>query len=205
LATSWKTISPTVWRFTLRTGVKFHDADGFSVGLSCPNNRYVCDENICLAVVSMLAKVGIKIEPQIEPTAKWSQRLNNLDVSMYMIGHAGLPTADAYSTLSEVTATRGGGMGGLNAGRAEALLSAVERMKCGTTCGVSYLDGGDDIMRVDDPVYGERHCQAVQQVGIRSFLAGGPCRPPLPRLSAGREGGTRRDAMVWFEGHWTRA
>ena len=91
--------------------------DGFSVGLSCPNDRYVYDENICLATVSMLAKVGIKIEPQIEPTAKWSQRLNNLDVSMYMIGHAGLPTADAYSTLSEVITTRGGGMGGLNAGR----------------------------------------------------------------------------------------
>jgi peptide/nickel transport system substrate-binding protein len=34
-----------------------------------------------------------------------------------MLGHAGLPTADAYATLSEVIATRGGGMGGLNAGR----------------------------------------------------------------------------------------
>jgi len=37
--------------------------NGFSVGLSCPNDRYVYDENICLAVVSMLAKVGVKIEP----------------------------------------------------------------------------------------------------------------------------------------------
>ena len=106
--------------------------NGFSVGLSCPNERYVYDENICLAVVSMLAKVGVKIEPQIEPTAKWSQRLNNLDVSMYMIGHAGLPTADAYSTLSEVIATRGGGMGGLNAGRYsnpkfDDLLKRIER------------------------------------------------------------------------------
>jgi peptide/nickel transport system substrate-binding protein len=106
--------------------------NGFSVGLSCPNDRYVYDENICLAVVSMLAKVGVKIEPQIEPTAKWSQRLNNLDVSMYMIGHAGLPTADAYSTLSEVIATRGGGMGGLNAGqysnpKFDDLLKRIER------------------------------------------------------------------------------
>ena len=106
--------------------------NGFSVGLSCPNERYVYDENVCLAVVSMLAKLGVKIEPQIEPTAKWSQRLNNLDVSMYMIGHAGLPTADAYSTLSEVIATRGGGMGGLNAGRYsnpkfDDLLKRIER------------------------------------------------------------------------------
>lgn len=105
---------------------------GFSVGLSCPNDRYVYDENICLAVVSMLARVGVKIDPQIEPTAKWSQRLNNLDVSMYMIGHAGLPTADAYSTLSEVIATRGEGMGGLNAGqysnpKFDELLRRIER------------------------------------------------------------------------------
>ena len=29
LATSWKTISPNVWRFTLRNGVKFHDGADF--------------------------------------------------------------------------------------------------------------------------------------------------------------------------------
>jgi len=91
--------------------------EGFTVGLSCPNDRYVYDEQICLAVVSMLARVGVKIEPQFEPTAKWSQRLNNMDVSMFMVGHAGLPAVDTYATLSEVIATRGPGRGGLNAGR----------------------------------------------------------------------------------------
>jgi cytosine/adenosine deaminase-related metal-dependent hydrolase len=45
---------------------------------------------------------------------------------------------------------------------AEARLSALERLKCGTTCGVSYLGGGDNYMRSDEPVYGERHCQAVE-------------------------------------------
>jgi 5-methylthioadenosine/S-adenosylhomocysteine deaminase len=83
--------------------------------------------------------------------------------------------------------------------RAEALLSAVERLKCGTTCGVSYLGGGDDIMRTDDPIYGEGHCQAVQAVGIRSFLGVGVCRPPFPRTFAHWEGGTRHDASVTFQ------
>jgi peptide/nickel transport system substrate-binding protein len=91
--------------------------DGFSVGLSCPNDRYVYDENICLAIISMLAKVGIEVQPQLETRAKWIQRVNALDVSMFMMGHAGLPTADAYSTLSEAIATREGNLGGLNAGR----------------------------------------------------------------------------------------
>jgi peptide/nickel transport system substrate-binding protein len=90
--------------------------EGFSVGLSCPNDRYVYDEQICLAAVSMLARIGIRIEPQFEPTAKWSQRLNGQDVSMFMLGHAGLPAVDTFATLSEVLATRGPGRGGLNAG-----------------------------------------------------------------------------------------
>lgn len=31
LATSWKLVIPTVWRYTLRQGVKFHNGDGFDV------------------------------------------------------------------------------------------------------------------------------------------------------------------------------
>ena len=106
--------------------------NGFSVGLSCPNNRYVYDEGICLAVIAMLARVGVKIEPQIEPLANWNRRLNTQDVSMYMVGHAGLPAADAYATLAEVVHSRGPGKGGLNAGgysnaKIDELIAQVER------------------------------------------------------------------------------
>ena len=82
---------------------------------------------------------------------------------------------------------------------AEALLSALERVKCGTTCGVSLLGGGPDLMRTDDPCYGDRHCEALEQVGIRSFLAVGPSRPPYPRKYSCWHGQSRRDLMVSFE------
>lgn len=82
---------------------------------------------------------------------------------------------------------------------AEALLSALERVKCGTTCGVSLLGGGPDLMRTDNPAYGDRHCEAVEQVGIRSFLAVGPCRPPFPRKFSRWHGQSRRDTMISFE------
>jgi 5-methylthioadenosine/S-adenosylhomocysteine deaminase len=72
--------------------------------------------------------------------------------------------------------------------RAEARLAALERLKCGVTCGVSLLGGGNDIMRTDEPAYGEAHCKALAEVGIRSFLAVGPCRPPFPRTFARWEG-----------------
>jgi 5-methylthioadenosine/S-adenosylhomocysteine deaminase len=64
---------------------------------------------------------------------------------------------------------------------AEAELATLERLKFGITCGVSLLGGGNSIYRSDDPIYAARHCAAVERVGIRSFLAVGPCPPPYPR------------------------
>ena len=91
--------------------------NGFTVGMQCPNNRYVYDEQICLAIISMMGRVGIKITPQFEPSAKWNVRLNTMDISLYMMGHAGLPMADAYALLSDIAATRSASAGGLNSGR----------------------------------------------------------------------------------------
>ncbi|NMJ44413.1 ABC transporter substrate-binding protein [Roseomonas sp. JC162] len=91
--------------------------DGFAVGLACPNDRYVYDERLCIAISGMLQRVGIRIIPQFETVNLWSRRINNLDVSMFMVGHAGLPLADTFSTLSEVLRTRTATGAGLNVGR----------------------------------------------------------------------------------------
>jgi peptide/nickel transport system substrate-binding protein len=90
---------------------------GFSVGLQCPNDRYVYDEALCVAMASMLARVGIKTNLMIEPTPHWSVRLNTNDVSLYLVGHAGLPMADSYGLLKDVVHTRTQKEGSLNAGR----------------------------------------------------------------------------------------
>jgi peptide/nickel transport system substrate-binding protein len=104
--------------------------DGFSTEIACPNDRYVNDERICQAVAAMLAKIGIRLAVRAETTAAWSRRTGALDVSMFMLGHAGLPLADAYSTLSEVLHSRTETQGGLNVGRysnpkLDALVDAV--------------------------------------------------------------------------------
>ena len=65
----------------------------------------------------MLAKIGVKTKLMIEPTPRWSVRLNTNDVSLYMVGHAGLPMADSYGLLKDVVATRTAKEGSLNAGR----------------------------------------------------------------------------------------
>ena len=83
--------------------------------------------------------------------------------------------------------------------RADALLAALERLKFGVTCGVTYFGGGDSVMRTDDPKYGDLHLAAVQKVGIREFLAVGPRRPPFPRKFSNWDGEKRRDVMISFE------
>lgn len=82
---------------------------------------------------------------------------------------------------------------------AESALLNLERLKFGTTCGISFLGGGDSIMRVDEPKYAKAHCDAAERVGIRTFVAVGPRRPPYPSLYADWSGEKRRDYMVDFE------
>ena len=40
------------------------------------------------------------------------------------------------------------------------------------------------ILRTDEPVYGDAHCEGVRDVGTRSVVAIGPTRPPHPRTYA---------------------
>ena len=47
--------------------------DGFEIGMDCPNNRYVNDERICLAVSAMLAKIGIRVKLLAQPKALFFQ------------------------------------------------------------------------------------------------------------------------------------
>ena len=82
---------------------------------------------------------------------------------------------------------------------AEALLSALERIKAGVTTGVSYLGGGDSISRTDEPDYAAAHCASVESVGGRSVIAVGPNRPPFPWTYARRETGGIERFDVSFE------
>ncbi|MEL6297121.1 MAG: ABC transporter substrate-binding protein [Pseudomonadota bacterium] len=64
-------------------------ADGFSVGMDCPNNRYVNDEAICQAVVAYLARVGIKVNLNAQPKAKYFAKVlasGNYQTSFYLLG-----------------------------------------------------------------------------------------------------------------------
>jgi 5-methylthioadenosine/S-adenosylhomocysteine deaminase len=69
---------------------------------------------------------------------------------------------------------------------AEAMLSALERIRFGTTTGATIL--GATPARADSPVYADRHLDAIEQVGTRTVLGVGPPDPfvhHLPRPWSG--------------------
>jgi peptide/nickel transport system substrate-binding protein len=75
--------------------------NGFGFTLDCPNNRYINDEQICIAVAGMLAKIGLKVRVNAQPRAIYFARLPKRDTSAYMLGWGGAIT-DAQTTLTPV-------------------------------------------------------------------------------------------------------
>ncbi len=84
--------------------------DGFEVTMDCPNNRYVNDEKICQASVSMLAKLKVKVNLLAQPKSKYFGKVlaqNNYDTSFFLLGWTP-STFDSLNPISSLMACRGG-------------------------------------------------------------------------------------------------
>jgi peptide/nickel transport system substrate-binding protein len=79
--------------------------NGFEIQLDCPNNRYINDEKICVAVAGMLAKVGVTVKVNAIPRAQYFPKAQQMDVSFCMLGWGGA-TTDAIFTLQPVLHSR---------------------------------------------------------------------------------------------------
>ncbi len=79
-------------------------AQGFSVTLDCPNNRYINDEKICVAIAAMLAQVNVKVNVNAMPRATYFPKIQNYDTSFYMLGW-GVPTFDSQYALQSLVRT----------------------------------------------------------------------------------------------------
>jgi peptide/nickel transport system substrate-binding protein len=91
--------------------------NGFEFTLDCPNNRYINDEDICKAVVSMWARIGIKANLNAMPRATYFAKIQKYDTSAYLLGW-GVPTFDALYSLQSLATTVGKeGDGNFNLGR----------------------------------------------------------------------------------------
>jgi peptide/nickel transport system substrate-binding protein len=92
--------------------------NGFEVQLDCPNNRYIQDEEICVALAGMWQKIGVTVKVVAIPRVTYFPKLEKFDTSMYMLGWGGAIT-DADPTLTPVLRNLQptGGVGSYNYGR----------------------------------------------------------------------------------------
>jgi peptide/nickel transport system substrate-binding protein len=91
--------------------------NGFKVGMNCPNDRYVNDTPICTAIVSMLKRIGVTVEPFMsESKVTYFPKILSRNTSFYMLGWTP-STIDAHDALYSLLATPGdGGQGQFNLG-----------------------------------------------------------------------------------------
>jgi peptide/nickel transport system substrate-binding protein len=80
---------------------------GFSVGMDCPNDRYLNDEAICDSVVAMLAKIGVRLRLNAQTRGKFFAKLMapSQGSSFYLLGWQP-DTYDALDALVNLVATR---------------------------------------------------------------------------------------------------
>ncbi len=60
--------------------------DGFSFGFMCTNDRYLNDEQVCRAVTSMLAEVGLDAQLTTMPVRNYWNELRADNYDMYLLG-----------------------------------------------------------------------------------------------------------------------
>ncbi len=89
---------------------------GFEVKMNCPNDRYVNDGAICQAVAANLARVGVKINLEVETKGTYFPKILRRDTSFYMLGWTS-STVDAHNVLYSIMSSPGeGGRGQFNLG-----------------------------------------------------------------------------------------
>ena len=76
-------------------------------------------------------------------------------------------------------------------------LSALERLKMGTTCMFSMMGGNGT--RTDDVVFAQIAAQQLERIGLRTRIGVGPARPPWPRTYTYWRNGTKTERQVGFD------
>ena len=91
--------------------------EGFKLTLHGPNNRYVNDAKVALAVAQMLTRVGIKTEVDTMPANVFFKRASNLEFSVNLQGWGATGEASAVLRPVLVTYDKEKGLGAFNISR----------------------------------------------------------------------------------------
>ena len=109
---------------------------GFEIGMLCPNDRYVNDEQICLAVTSMLARIGVKVNLEAVPKAIFFGRAGlagGYDSSFGLLGWtpSGFDSLNIFQNITGCRDDKGNGSpfnyGGYCNPKVDALVPLISR------------------------------------------------------------------------------
>ena len=90
---------------------------GFSVTMMAPNNRYTNDAKIAEAVVSMLAKLNIKVDLKTMPKAQYWPKFDERAADIMMIGwHSDTEDSSNFTEFLTMCPNKETGMGQYNSG-----------------------------------------------------------------------------------------
>lgn len=90
--------------------------DGFQIGLDCPNDRYINDEAICVALVAMWAKIGVDVKLTAQTKGTHFKKMLGGNSDLFMFGWASATTLDAFSFIKDIFHTPDGSYGNWNPG-----------------------------------------------------------------------------------------
>ena len=88
-------------------------ADGATLSLDCPNNRYVNDAAICKAVANQLADVGLKVEVNLRPKTAHFRAVRSGKSQFFLLGW-GVPTFDSAYIFTNLLHSRRKNLGSWN-------------------------------------------------------------------------------------------
>lgn len=108
-------------RYSLRKAKKLMKEAGYADGFECtmiaPNNRYVNDEKIAEAVVSMLAKIKIKVNLKTMPKAQYWDEFDAQVADIQMIGwHSDTEDSGNFTEFLGMCPNKETGYGQYNSG-----------------------------------------------------------------------------------------
>ncbi|TGG91330.1 ABC transporter substrate-binding protein [Natronospirillum operosum] len=87
--------------------------DGFSVTMTCTNDRYIEDEGICQAVTGMLGQIGVQVNLNARPNSIHFAELQNGELDFYLLGW-GVPTLDSHYVFDFLLETKTDNSGAWN-------------------------------------------------------------------------------------------
>jgi peptide/nickel transport system substrate-binding protein len=74
---------------------------GFAVTIDCPNDRYINDRDLCVAIAGMVARIGVRMRVNAMPKALYFPKLSRAESSIYLHGWGGSIT-DAQDVLDAI-------------------------------------------------------------------------------------------------------